>query len=112
MVPNPKREHRYRAPRRGSDRDRRKAGREASKSPDAIVKAEPSRRRSGDRWEPPVPLAYGRSCVGSHRLLAKGASMLRRARNLFWSESGQGMSEYLIIVALIAVAAIGVVSVF
>jgi pilus assembly protein Flp/PilA len=38
--------------------------------------------------------------------------MLRRMRKLFRSESGQGMSEYLIIVALIAVAAIGVVSVF
>jgi pilus assembly protein Flp/PilA len=38
--------------------------------------------------------------------------MLRRVRKLFRSESGQGMSEYLIIVALIAVAAIGVVSVF
>ena len=33
-------------------------------------------------------------------------------RKLFKSESGQGMSEYLIIVALIAVAAIGVVTVF
>jgi pilus assembly protein Flp/PilA len=38
--------------------------------------------------------------------------MLRRMRKLFRSESGQGMSEYLIIVALIAVAAIGVVTVF
>ena len=38
--------------------------------------------------------------------------MLRRVRKLFRSESGQGMSEYLIIVALIAVAAIGVVTVF
>ena len=38
--------------------------------------------------------------------------MLRRIRKLFRSESGQGMSEYLIIVALIAVAAIGVVTVF
>jgi pilus assembly protein Flp/PilA len=38
--------------------------------------------------------------------------MLRRVRRLFRSESGQGMSEYLIIVALIAVAAIGVVTVF
>ena len=38
--------------------------------------------------------------------------MLRRMRKLSRSESGQGMSEYLIIVALIAVAAIGVVTVF
>ena len=38
--------------------------------------------------------------------------MLRRMRKLFRSESGQGMSEYLIIVALIAVAAIGIVSIF
>jgi Flp pilus assembly pilin Flp len=38
--------------------------------------------------------------------------MLRRVRKLFRSESGQGMSEYLIIVALIAVAAIGVVTIF
>jgi pilus assembly protein Flp/PilA len=38
--------------------------------------------------------------------------MLRRMRKLFRSESGQGMSEYLIIVALVAVAAIAVVSLF
>ena len=38
--------------------------------------------------------------------------MRRFFRKLFKSESGQGMSEYLIIVALIAVAAIGVVTVF
>ena len=38
--------------------------------------------------------------------------MLRRMRKLFRSESGQGMSEYLIIVALVAIAAIGVVSIF
>jgi pilus assembly protein Flp/PilA len=33
-------------------------------------------------------------------------------RKLFRSERGQGMSEYLIIVALVAIAAIGVVTVF
>ncbi len=33
-------------------------------------------------------------------------------RRLHRSESGQGLSEYLIIVALVAVAAIGVVTVF
>ncbi len=39
--------------------------------------------------------------------------MMRRfLKKLFNSQSGQGMSEYLIIVALIAVAAIGVVTVF
>lgn len=38
--------------------------------------------------------------------------MRRFLNKLFKSESGQGMSEYLIIVALIAVAAIGVVTVF
>jgi pilus assembly protein Flp/PilA len=38
--------------------------------------------------------------------------MLRRMRKLFRSESGQGMSEYLIIVALVAVAAIAIVSLF
>ena len=37
---------------------------------------------------------------------------MRRFLKLFKSQSGQGMSEYLIIVALIAVAAIGVVTVF
>ena len=38
--------------------------------------------------------------------------MRRFLRKLFKSQSGQGMSEYLIIVALIAIAAIGVVTVF
>jgi pilus assembly protein Flp/PilA len=38
--------------------------------------------------------------------------MGRWARKLVSSESGQGLSEYLIIVALVAVAAIGVVTVF
>jgi pilus assembly protein Flp/PilA len=38
--------------------------------------------------------------------------MRRTLRKLLRSERGQGMSEYLIIVALIAVAAIGVVTVF
>ena len=37
---------------------------------------------------------------------------MRRNLRLRKSQSGQGMSEYLIIVALIAVAAIGVVTVF
>ncbi|HEY6912751.1 MAG TPA: hypothetical protein VI356_25445 [Myxococcales bacterium] len=38
--------------------------------------------------------------------------MRRFLRKLLHGQSGQGMSEYLIIVALIAVAAIGVTSVF
>jgi len=38
--------------------------------------------------------------------------MRRFLRTLLRSQSGQGMSEYLIIVALIAIAAIGVVTVF
>jgi pilus assembly protein Flp/PilA len=38
--------------------------------------------------------------------------MRRFFRKLLQSQSGQGMSEYLIIVALIAIAAIGVVTVF
>ncbi len=38
--------------------------------------------------------------------------MRRFLRKLLRSQSGQGMSEYLIIVALIAIAAIGVVTVF
>src|SRR5256886_17641634 len=38
--------------------------------------------------------------------------MRRFVRNLLCSESGQGLSEYLIIVALVAIAAIGVVTVF
>ena len=37
---------------------------------------------------------------------------MRRFLRKFKSQSGQGMSEYLIIVALIAIAAIGVVTVF
>jgi len=38
--------------------------------------------------------------------------MHRLIRRFLRSESGQGLSEYLIIVALVAVAAIGVVTVF
>ena len=38
--------------------------------------------------------------------------MRRLLSKFFKSQSGQGMSEYLIIVALIAIAAIGVVTVF
>jgi Flp pilus assembly pilin Flp len=38
--------------------------------------------------------------------------MRRFLHRLFRSDSGQGLSEYLIIVALVAVAAIGVVTVF
>jgi pilus assembly protein Flp/PilA len=38
--------------------------------------------------------------------------MKRFWKRLIASESGQGMSEYLIIVALVAIAAIGVVTVF
>jgi Flp pilus assembly pilin Flp len=38
--------------------------------------------------------------------------MRRFLRKMLKSQSGQGMSEYLIIVALIAIAAIGVVTVF
>src|SRR5882672_171968 len=37
---------------------------------------------------------------------------MRRLLKLLRSEEGQGMSEYLIIVALVAIAAIGVVTVF
>src|SRR5229473_888432 len=37
---------------------------------------------------------------------------MRRLLKLLRSEHGQGMSEYLIIVALVAIAAIGVVTVF
>src|SRR5262249_16351211 len=42
----------------------------------------------------------------------EGGSMRRFARELLGSQSGQGLSEYLIIVALVAIAAIGVVTVF
>ena len=38
--------------------------------------------------------------------------MRRFLRKMLKSQAGQGMSEYLIIVALIAIAAIGVVTVF
>jgi Flp pilus assembly pilin Flp len=38
--------------------------------------------------------------------------MLRKTRKILRSERGQGMTEYIIIVALIAIAAIGVVTVF
>src|SRR5256885_2650467 len=112
MAPNPRRERRYRAPRRGSVRDRRRAPREVSKSPDTIVKGGPSRRRSADRWEPPVRSRTVARASGAVASSQREPSMLRRVQKLFWSESGQGMSEYLIIVALIAVAAIGVVSIF
>jgi len=37
---------------------------------------------------------------------------MRRLLKMLGSRSGQGMSEYLIIVALVAIAAIGVVTVF
>lgn len=43
--------------------------------------------------------------------LQKWMRSVRSAR-FFRSESGQGMTEYLIIVALIAIAAVGVVTVF
>ena len=42
----------------------------------------------------------------------KGVPMRRFVRKLLRSQDGQGLSEYLIIVALIAIAAIGVVTVF
>src|SRR3954463_13079430 len=42
----------------------------------------------------------------------KGAPMRTFIRRLARAESGQGMSEYLIIVALVAIAAIGGVTVF
>ena len=38
--------------------------------------------------------------------------MLSKFRNAIRDESGQGMTEYIIIVALIAIAAIGVITVF
>jgi pilus assembly protein Flp/PilA len=38
--------------------------------------------------------------------------MRRIVRDLLRSQSGQGLTEYLIIVALVAIAAIGVVTVF
>lgn len=38
--------------------------------------------------------------------------MMQKMRKFFSRESGQGMTEYIIIVALIAIAAIGVVTVF
>src|SRR3954467_7839787 len=43
---------------------------------------------------------------------SKGAPMRGFIRRLARAESGQGLSEYLIIVALVAIAAIGVVTVF
>src|ERR671937_475916 len=46
------------------------------------------------------------------RSASRGASRMRRLASLLRSEKGQGMSEYLIIVALVAIAAIGVVTVF
>ncbi|MBM64748.1 MAG: hypothetical protein CMH55_00775 [Myxococcales bacterium] len=39
-------------------------------------------------------------------------TLRRRLQSFFKDESGQGMTEYIIIVALIAVAAIGVVTLF
>src|SRR5439155_9708980 len=49
---------------------------------------------------------------GSTLLDGQGVSMRQFVRRLLRSESGQGLSEYLIIVALVAVAAIGVLTVF
>ncbi|HYS10070.1 MAG TPA: hypothetical protein VEP66_15110 [Myxococcales bacterium] len=46
------------------------------------------------------------------RFSIPGGFMRRFARELLQTESGQGLSEYLIIVALVAIAAIGVVTVF
>jgi len=40
------------------------------------------------------------------------AKLMRRLRRFRKDESGQGMTEYIIIVALIAIAAIGVVTIF
>src|SRR6266446_1890118 len=47
-----------------------------------------------------------------HSPRRRGARPMRRLLKLLRSEEGQGMSEYLIIVALVAIAAIGVVTVF
>ncbi len=38
--------------------------------------------------------------------------MKEKIKHLIYSEEGQGMTEYIIIVALIAIAAIGVITVF
>ena len=38
--------------------------------------------------------------------------MMTRMNSLIRSEEGQGMTEYIIIVALIAIAAVGIISVF
>ncbi len=38
--------------------------------------------------------------------------MIRRMNSLLVREDGQGMTEYIIIVALIAIAAIGIITVF
>lgn len=40
------------------------------------------------------------------------AAVLRRTRNRLRDDRGQGMTEYIILVALIAISAIGVVTVF
>src|SRR6266550_3005205 len=51
--------------------------------------------------------------VGSLSLPVKGEKpMMQKLRKLIRRDGGQGMTEYIIIVALIAIAAIGVVTVF
>src|SRR5262249_18434920 len=62
------------------------------------------------RWECPA----GSPTVALERggFSPRGGGAMRRLPTWLRSEKGQGMSEYLIIVALVAIAAIGVVTVF
>src|SRR5437667_12164739 len=63
----------------------------------------------------PVP-PYGKvkSLEGALQgaLTRRKQNMMAKLRKLIRNEAGQGMTEYIIIVALIAIAAIGVVTVF
>src|SRR5260221_1778319 len=61
---------------------------------------------------PPVRFLNETRASHSPRTRQRSSSMRRFLRKMLKSQSGQGMSEYLIIVALIAIAAIGVVTVF
>jgi pilus assembly protein Flp/PilA len=64
--------------------------------------------RQGSKPSAAAPSGEARSGHGSEKENTMLAKLLKRFRR----EDGQGMTEYIIIVALIAIAAIGVVTIF
>src|SRR5207302_9887156 len=69
----------------------------------------PTACRSGGRWD---RRRRSRTVAAGRTRSIREEGEMRRWWSGLRSESGQGMSEYLIIVALVAIAAIGVVTVF